>query len=456
MTSRIEALEKDKISSLIVSYSIPAIIGMLVMASYNIVDRIFVGRGVGTDAISAIAITFPISIVIMGFGQLVGIGAVSLISISLGQKKKEEAEKILENAFFLILLISLSLTVLITLTMNPLLTLLGGVGDIHDLGSQYLSIVVLGIPFTFASFSVNGIIRAEGSPKMALVTILISGILNTIFNPIFIFLFHLGIRGSALATVISQLIGAIWVISYFRGKRSYLKLKRISFDRTVVWKIFSIGISPFIMQVAGSLIYFLFNQTLLTYGGNVAIAAMAIGGSFVTLIMMPIYGLNQGIQPIIGYNYGARQIGRVLETLRKGAAIATGVCVLGFLAAMFLSRQIITVFNSDDELLISIGARGLKVFLLMLPFSGFQIVSWAYFQAVGKPKQSLILTTTKQILFVVPLVLILPGFLGLDGVWMAGAIADFLAACLAGTLMFIEVRRLRELEHEPIVATVQA
>ena len=455
MTSKIEALEKQKIGSLIASYSIPAIIGMLVMASYNIVDRIFVGRGVGTDAISAIAITFPVSIVIMGFGQLVGVGSMSLISISLGQKKKEEAEKILENAFSLVLLISLSLTALITLTLNPLLSLLGGVGDVHTYAYQYLSIIILGIPLSFVAFSMNGIIRAEGSPKMALVTILISGILNTIFNPIFIFVLHMGIRGSATATVISQIIGAVWVISYFRGKRSYLKLKRISFDRTVVWRIFTIGISPFIMQVAGSLIYFLFNKTLLTYGGNVAVAAMGIGGSFVMLIMMPIYGLNQGIQPIIGYNYGARQIGRVLETLRKGTAIATGVCVLGFLAAMFFSRQIITVFNSQDEQLISIGSRALKIFLLMLPFNGFQIVGWAYFQAIGKPKQSLILTTTKQILFVVPLILILPGFLGLDGVWMAGAIADFLAACLAGTLIFIEVRRLKQLEHELSVAVVQ-
>jgi putative MATE family efflux protein len=291
---------------------------------------------------------------------------------------------------------------------------------------------------------------------MALVTILISGVLNTIFNPIFIFVLHMGIRGSALATVISQFIGAVWVISYFRGSRSYLKLKRISFDRKVVWRIFSIGVSPLIMQVAGSLIYILFNKTLLKYGGNVAIAAMGIGGAFIMLIMMPIYGLNQGIQPIIGYNYGARQIERVLETLRKGVTIATAVCVLGFLAAMFLSRQIITVFNSDDELLISIGSRALRIFLLMLPLYGFQIVGWAYFQAIGKPKQSLILTTTKQILFVVPLILILPTFFGLDGVWMAGAIADFLAACLAGTMIVIEVRRLKQLDQEPSVAVAHA
>jgi putative MATE family efflux protein len=455
MTSKVEELEKEKIGSLIASYSIPAIIGMVVMASYNIVDRIFVGRGVGTDAITAIAITFPVNIVIIGFGQLIGMGSMALISITLGQKKKEEAERILGNAFSLVILISLSISTLIYFTMSPLLSILGGVGVVHNLALQYLSVVILGIPFQFVTFSLNGIIRAEGSPKMALVTILISGILNTIFNPIFIFLFHMGIRGSALATVIAQFIGAIWVISYFSGKRSYLNLKQLSFDPKIVWRIFSIGVSPLIMQVAGSFITFIFNKTLFTYGGNLAIAVMGIGSSFIMLIMMPLYGLNQGLQPIIGYNYGARQIGRVLETLRKGIIIATSVCVVGFLAAMFFSTAIISLFNSDDEELIRLGARALKIVLLMLPIYGFQVVSWAYFQAVGKPKQSIILTTTKQILFVIPLILILPHFFGLDGVWMAAPIADFLAACLAGVLLFVELKRLRDLENEPIVDVSQ-
>jgi putative MATE family efflux protein len=452
--SKVEALEKNKIGSLIASYSIPAIIGMVVMASYNIVDRIFVGRGVGTDAISAIAITFPITIVIMGFGQLVGMGSMALISITLGEKKRGEAEKILENAFLLVILISLSLSTVIYLTMSPLLSLLGAVDEVHTLAMLYLSVLVFGIPFQFASFSMNGIIRAEGSPTMALVTILISGILNIILNPIFIFVLHMGIRGSAFATVVSQIIGAIWVLAYFTGKRSYLKLRRLSYDQKVVVRILAIGVSPLIMQVAGSFIAFIFNKTVLSYGGNLAIAVMGIGTSIMMLIMMPLYGLNQGLQPIIGYNYGARHFGRVLEALRKGIFIATSVCLLGFFMTMLFSREIMSVFNSEDEHLIRLGARALKIFLLMLPLVGFQIVSWAYFQAVGKPKQSLILTTTKQILFVIPLVLILPHFFGLDGVFVAAPIADFLAACFAGILLYLEVRRLKELEKDLIVVSV--
>ncbi len=454
MTSKVDELENNRIGSLIASYSIPSIIGMVVMASYNIVDRIFVGRGVGTDAISAIAITFPVAIVIMGFGQLIGMGAMALVSISLGQKKKEDAEKILENAFFLVVLISLSLSALIYFSMNPLLSLLGGVGEVHTLAVLYLSVLIFGIPFQFVSFSMNGVIRAEGSPTMALVTILISGILNIILNPVFIFLLHMGIRGSALATVLSQIIGAIWVLAYFMGRRSYLKLRRLSFDRDVVWRILSIGVSPLVMQVAGSFITFIFNKTLFSFGGNVAIAVMGIGTSFAMVIMMPLYGLNQGLQPIIGYNYGARHFDRVLEALRKGIIIATSVCLVGFFATMLFSREIMSVFNSDDVELIRMGARALKIFLLMLPLAGFQVASWAYFQAVGRPKQALILTTTKQVLFVIPLVLILPHIFGLDGVWMAAPIADLLAACLAGVMLFLEVRRLKELERNLIVGSI--
>ncbi|MCX6143727.1 MAG: MATE family efflux transporter [Ignavibacteriales bacterium] len=446
MIANIEALEKHKIGKLIADYSVPAIIGMLVMASYNIVDRIFVGRGVGTTAISAIAITFPINIVIMGFAQLVGMGSTALVSIKLGEKKKEEAERIIENGFLMALCISVSLAVLIFLTMDPLVTLLGGTGEAHRYATQFLSIVILGIPLQFIAFSLNGIIRAQGSPRIALVTILISGILNIILNPVCIMVLHLGIRGSAIATVISQCVGAVWVIIYFTGRWSYLKLRRISFDRQVISRITMIGVSPLIMQVAGSLIMFVFNKTLYSYGGNLAIAAMGIGMSLMMVVMMPIYGLNQGIQPIIGFNYGAKHIDRVMETLRKGIVLATTVCVAGFLAVMLFSTDIVALFNAEDKQFIALGGRALKIAVLMLPLNGFQVVSWAYFQAVGKPKQAMILTTTKQMLFVIPLVVLLPRFFALDGVWIAMPIADFLAACLAAVLLIVEVRRLRELK----------
>jgi putative MATE family efflux protein len=418
---------------------------MLVMASYNIVDRIFVGRGVGTTAISAIAITFPINIVIMGFAQFVGMGSTALVSIKLGEKKKEEAERIIENAFLMALCISVSLSVIISMTIDPLVTLLGGTGEAHRFATQFLSIIVLGLPLQFVSFALNGVIRAQGSPRIALVTILIGGILNIILNPICIMVLHLGIRGSAIATVISQFVGAIWVMAYYLGRWSYLRLRRLSFDREVISRIAMIGVSPLIMQVAGSLIIFVFNKTLYTYGGNLAIAVMGIGMSLMMVVMMPIYGLNQGIQPIIGFNYGAKHFDRVMETLRKGIIIATTVCIVGFLGVLLFSADIVGLFNVEDKQFLALGGRALKIAVLMLPLNGFQVVSWAYFQAVGKPKQAMILTLTKQILFVIPLVVILPKFFALDGVWIAMPVADFLAACLAAVLLFMEVRRIREL-----------
>lgn len=447
MVSKVHSLGQNKINKLIAEYSIPAIIGMMVMASYNIVDRVFVGRGVGTLAISGIAITFPINIVIMGFGQMVGMGAISLISIKLGEKKKDEAEKILENAFLLSVLISLTLVGLVYFTMDPLLTLLGGTGQVHKNAADYMYIMLIGAPFQFLMFALNGIMRSEGKPKMALATILISGLLNIALNPIFIMIFHLGIKGSAIATVISQILGALWVMLYYTGNRSLLKIRHFSLNFNIIRKITSIGASSLIMQVAGSFIFFMFNKILLQYGGDVAVAAMSICMSIMMFIMMPVYGINQGIQPIIGYNYGAMQLDRVKETFKKGVFLATAICTVGFIIIMFFSIQIIHLFNSKDAVLISMGAYALKVFLISLPLAGFQVVSWAYFQAVGKAKQSMILTLTKQILLIIPLVIILPRYMGLKGIMAAGPIADIFAAILTLILLLIESKRLKVMER---------
>jgi len=450
MTERIKALESGKINKLIANFSIPAIAGMLVMASYNVVDRIFVGRGVGTLAISGVAITFPIVIILMGFGMLVGMGAMSLISLKLGEKKKEDAENILNYAFLFSIVISLILVAAIYFTLDPLIILFGGTGEVYKYAEEFLRVFIIGIPFQFLAFSLNGIIRSQGDPKTALWTMLISGILNIILNPIFIFVLHMGVRGSAWASVISQFVGAAWVVAYFISKRSFIKIKfRIpKFDYAIVRRMFAIGFSPFMMQIAGSFIFFIFNRTLLVYGGDTAVAAMAIGNSIVMFIMMPIFGLNQGIQPIIGFNYGAKNIHRVKETVRKGITLATIICSAGFIVVMLYSIDIVRVFSANDMNLVTMGSHGMKIFLLMLPLSGFQIVSWAYFQAVGKPRQSLILTLSKQVLLIIPLVLILPHFFKLDGIWMAVPIADFISALLAGTLMLLELRKLKLIEEK--------
>lgn len=288
---RSKQLGEEKVGKLLLKFSIPAIVGMLVNALYNIVDRIFVGKGVSELAITAITVAFPISIIIMAFGMLVGIGAAATVSIKLGQKRKDEAEEILGNAFTLIIIVSLGVTILGLIFMEPLLKIFGASEAALPLAKQFISIILIGALLQNVGFGLNNIIRSEGNPKMAMSTMLIGAILNTIFNPIFIFVLHTGVRGSALATIVSQTVCSIWVIQYFTKGKSTLKLKTKNFKlkKGIVRQIFSIGLSPFLMQLAASVITIILNKGLATYGGDTAIAAMGIINSVSMLILMPIY-----------------------------------------------------------------------------------------------------------------------------------------------------------------------
>jgi putative MATE family efflux protein len=425
---------------------------MLVMASYNVVDRMFVGRGVGSMALSGIAVSFPLTVIIMGFAQLVAVGNVSVLSIKLGEKDYAGANRILSNALTLSLIIAALLGAGLYIFKSPLITFFGGTGAAHEYAMEYLSIIIPAIPLQFIPFALNGAIRAEGNPKMALYSMLISGVLNIILNPVFIMVLHLGIRGSALATVISQSVSTIIVVGYFMSKRSHLKIRGFAFDTPVISKIISIGVSPLITQIAGSAILFVYNRTLFSYGGNDAIAIFSVGMGISMMLTMPIFGLNQGIQPIIGYNYGAKDIARVKETFKKGVIIATTICVVGFSVIMVFGSGILHLFIANDEKLVRLGVHALRVSVLLLPLNGIQFVSWAYFQAVGRPKQAIVLTLTKQILLIIPLILILPRFFQLEGAWLVQPVADGIAALLTFTLLFFEGKRLNGLQNTKIEA----
>lgn len=447
---RSKQLGEEKIGKLLLKFSIPAIVGMLVNALYNIVDRIFVGKGVSELAITAITVAFPISIIIMAFGMLVGIGAAATVSIKLGQKRKDEAEEILGNAFTLIILVSLGVTILGLIFMEPLLKIFGASEAALPLAKQFISIILIGALLQNVGFGLNNIIRSEGNPKMAMSTMLIGAILNTIFNPIFIFVMHTGVRGSALATIVSQTVCSIWVIQYFTKGKSTLKLKTKNFKlkKGIVRQIFSIGLSPFLMQLAASVITIILNKGLATYGGDTAIAAMGIINSVSMLILMPIFGINQGAQPIIGFNYGAKNFARVKKALKLAILAATTISTTGFILVELFPRQIIGIFISGTgSELLSIGSRGIRIYLMMLPIIGFQIVSSNYFQAVGKAKISIFLSLSRQVIVLLPLIIILPQILKLDGVWIAGPSSDFIASLITG--MFL-IRELRKLENKSI------
>jgi putative MATE family efflux protein len=434
----------ESIGKLLLKFSIPAVIGMLVNVLYSIVDRIFVGKYVGELQLSGVAVTFPITNVIMAFAMLAGIGAGSVVSIKLGQNKKAEAEQVLGNAFTLLILFSVVLTILGLIFINPILTVLGASPAVMTYSKQFAIIIVGGLSFQTISLGLNALIRAEGNPRTAMLTMLIGALLNLVINPTLIFVFHLGVRGSAFSTVISLFVASSWtLLYYFRGK-SMLKIRRenLRLKKHVVKEIISIGMSPFVMQLAASLVTVTFNLTLKKYGGDLAIGAMAIVTSISMLILMPIFGIVQGAQPIIGYNYGAKNFHRVKKAFKYATLAATAVTTIGFIFVEVLPTQIIKVFNNGDVDAINMGAHGLRIFLIFLPLIGFGVVGANLFQAIAKAKTAMILSLLRQVILLIPMIIILPYFFQITGVWMAQAVSDLLSTLITIYVVAKELKRM--------------
>lgn len=426
-------LGEEKISKLLIEFSIPAIIGMLVNTLYNIIDRMFIGHipEIGHLAIAGVGITMPLMTIIMAFGMLIGIGTATRISIKLGEGKRNEAEKHLGNACTLIVVISVLLTIIGLVFMQPLLNAFGASENIITYAEQYIQIIYFGCIFNVLGFGLNHSIRSDGSPKIAMLSMLIGAITNIVLDPIFIFVFDLGVRGGAIATVISQLVSGIWVIYYFTKGKSALKIKReyLKLNKEVVLSIFAIGVSPFSMQLANCAVQVVSNNSLQRYGGDTAVAAMTVINSLAMIFLMPIFGINQGMQPIIGYNYGAKKYSRVKETVKYGIIAATIIVTIGFLVVETFPEKLFQIFNNSPELL-ETGIPGMRIFLCMLPLVGGQIIVTNYFQSIGKVKISMLLSLLRQVILLIPCLIIIPIFKGLTGVWLAGPVSDFLSVII--------------------------
>lgn len=443
---RSKELEEDKISNLLFKFAIPAIVGTMVNALYNIVDRIFVGQGVDPLGIAGITIGMPIMIMLMAFGMLIGVGATSLISIRLGQKRKEEAELILANAMLLSVLVHAAISILGLMFLDPLLRAFGASDAVLPYARDYMSVILYGAVFQGISFGMNNFIRAEGNPGIAMATMLIGAITNTILDPIFIFKFKMGVRGAAIGTIISQGISAAWVLLYFFGGKSMLKVrvKNFRLKWSIVRDIISIGSAPFAMQVASSILNVILLNSLSEYGGDLAISAIGAINSISMMILMPVFGINQGAQPIIGYNYGAQKYDRVKEALKLAIFWATVIVTSGFIITRIWGAQLIGLFGKNNKEFIQIGTEGLHIFLLMMPIVGFQVVSSNYFQAVGKPKQAMFLSLSRQVLLLIPMLYILPNFWGLKGIWACGPASDLGASIITAIWMFKEMNGLNQ------------
>ena len=446
-------LGEMKVSKLLMKFSIPAIVGMLVNALYNVVDRIFIGNGVGSLGIAGITIAFPVMLIMMAFSMLIGIGANSLVSIRLGQNRKEEAQGIFGNAVSLLILSSLTLSIIGLVGLEPLLKLLGASEQILPYARDYLQIILIGGVFQSIGMGMNNFIRSEGNPKIAMYTMLIGALINTILDPIFIFGFNWGMKGAAFATIISQAVSAIWVFQYFLSGNSLLKIhkKDLKLKIPIIRGILALGAAPFAMQIAASIQNFIMNTSLAAYGGDIAISGMGVVISIMTLMVMPIFGITQGVQPIIGYNYGAKKYDRVKEAYKLAVIFATSIVIVGWLITRLFPEQLVSMFNSEDAQLIAFGTIAIKRFMMFLPFIGFQIVSSNYFQAVGKPKHSALLGLSRQVLILIPALIILPKFFGLEGVISAGPLADIFSTVLTGIFIFIEMKKLDERHKSTII-----
>ncbi|AET68602.1 putative efflux protein, MATE family [Desulfosporosinus orientis DSM 765] len=446
-------MRDEKISKLLWKFSLPAIIAMLVNALYNIVDRIFVGRSVGFVGIAATTVAFPIMIIMMATSMLIAIGATALISIRLGEQKKEDAEKIAGNATVLLILLPLLLAALYLAFTDPVLMLFGADQTVLPYARDFTHIIMLGSVSGSIAFGMNNFIRAEGNPRYAMLTQIIGAVINTILNYIFIFKLGLGIKGSALASISGQTISAMFVLGYYLSGRSIIKihLKNLKLQMPVVLRILSIGFAPFAMQIANSVQQTILNKTLMVYGGDLALSAVGIIMSIATLIFMPIVGISQGAQPLIGFNYGAKQYERVKETLMKSVFVSTIMAVIGFIVIRIWPNQIVGLFSKGDLSLTELTVHAMLTFFTLLPLIGIQILCSSYFQAVGKPVQSTLLSLSRQVLLFIPLLIILPRFWGIEGVWRTAPIADALSVLITVTVILFEMRTLPKSTSKPVI-----
>lgn len=447
-TANIEELENGKINKLIWQYAIPAIVGTTVNALYNTIDSVFIGHGLGDDAMNALGIALPIMTIITAVGMLVGIGSASRISIYLGMGNKEACEKIIGNAIVLTF-ISSGITIFVLFyNLTPILEMVGATGKTLVYAKEFLYYYLPGSILSTLCFGFNNMMRASGYPKKAMYTMLISVVANMILAPIFIFIFEWGMMGAALATVISMFISLCFVIYHFINRNSMLRIRtnNIRLDKKIVSSIISIGLSPFFIQLAAATVAFLVIHSLQQHGGDLAVGAYNISNKLVMIIIMVIVGLTQGMQPIVGYNYGAKRYERVKQTVSYTTKIGIIIGFIGLVIGVFFPDLVVKPFNPSAELAKD-SVDALRIITIMLPLVGFQIVITNFFQSIGFTTKAIFLSLTRQLLFLIPALMVLPQFYGLNGVWASMPTADLASTILTAFMFLWQLRAFKKLEE---------
>lgn len=424
-------LGTEKIGKLLKQYALPAIIAQTASSLYNMVDSIFIGQGVGPLAISGLAVTFPLMNLSTAFGTLVGAGAATMLSVLLGQKNYKAANKVLGNVVSLNIIIGLIFMIIALIFIDPILYFFGASENTLPYAKEYISIILIGNVVTHLYFGLNAAMRSSGSPKKAMGLTIFTVVFNTILDPIFIFVLDMGIAGAAWATVIAQTIAMLVVLHHFNDKTRPFHFEKgiLRLDLRVAKDSLSIGMGPFLMNAAACLVTLFINQQLRKYSGDLGIGAYGICNRFVFMFAMICMGLNQGMQPIAGYNYGARQYSRVKEVFWKTARLAMVMTTLCFVFGMFFPKLAVGIFTHDGQLM-ELSVKALRIMTLIFPIVGFQMIATNFFQSLGMVKKSVILSLSRQILFLLPLLYALPLWFEADGVWMSFPISDALATLL--------------------------
>jgi putative MATE family efflux protein len=427
--------------------SAPAITGMVVNSAYNLVDTIYVGQGVGTVALAALAVCFPIQILFLAVAQTVGIGAASIISRRLGAGDLEEAERTASGSFVMVIALSFLLSAAGLYFLDPILRAFGASPAILQPAREYLSVILLGGIIFSLSVCSSSLARAEGNARISMSTMILGGVANIILDPIFIFALDMGIQGAAIATVISQAVAFVWIQWYFASGKSHLRIRRKHMVPNVrmVKGILAIGSPSFARIAAGSILALVVNNTVMHYGSELHLAVLGVTNRILMFAMMPLFGLVQGLQPAVGYNYGAGTYSRVLQALRYSILSATALCVVVTVLFQAFPGTVLSIFSSDGEL-IREGTRILRVMVIAMPLVGFQIIGAGVFQALGRAGSAFLLSVSRQVLFLIPLARILPLVTNppLNGVWLAFPGADVLATAVTGIFFYREVTRLRK------------
>ena len=440
-------LGTEPIGKLLKNYAVPAIIAMTASSLYNIIDSIFIGHGVGPLAIAGLAVTFPLMNLSAAFGTLVGVGATTLVSVLLGQKNYDIANKVLGNVVILNIIIGLLFMTVSLIFLDPILYFFGASDNTIVYAREYMQIILAGNAVTHLYLGLNSVLRASGQPKFAMMLTILSVIINTAVAPVLIFWLDMGISGAAIATVLAQTVSLIIILRYFSRKDRLLHFSKGIFR--LEWRItkdsLSIGLAPFLMNSAACIVTLFINQQLGKYGGDIAIGAYGIVNRISFLFIMIVMGFNQGMQPIAGYNYGTRNYTRVKSVMWTTVKYATAVTTTGFLIAILFPQQAVSIFTSDPQL-IDFSSKGLQVLTLAFPFVGFQMVSSNFFQCLGMVNKAIILSMARQILFLIPCIYVLPLFFDNLGVWISFPISDFAAFIISAILMWDLLRKFGRLK----------